>query len=71
MATMEEPTEDRIAELEIKLAFQDKLIQDLDALVRALGDRLDETARELAQLKESLKSPELPLGAPNERPPHY
>lgn len=63
--------DDRLDELEIKLAFQDKLIRDLDALVRAFGDRLDKTERELAQLREALRSPELPLGAPNEKPPHY
>ena len=63
--------EDRLDELEIKLAFQDKLIRDLDALVRAFGDRLDKTERELAQLREAARSPELPLGAPNEKPPHY
>jgi uncharacterized coiled-coil protein SlyX len=64
-------SEDRLDELEIRLAFQDKLIHELESLVRSFGDRLDETRRELAQLKEALKSPEVPLGAPNEKPPHY
>jgi uncharacterized coiled-coil protein SlyX len=63
--------EDRFDELEIKLAFQDKLIHELDTLVRSFGKRLDEIQRELAQLKEALKSPEAPLGSPNEKPPHY
>ena len=63
--------EDRLDELEIKLAFQDKLIRDLDALVRAFGDRLDKTERELKQLKEAIRSPELPLGPAGEKPPHY
>jgi uncharacterized coiled-coil protein SlyX len=63
--------EDRLDELEIKLAFQDKLLHDLESLVRSFGDRLDQTQRELAQLKEALKSPEVPLGAANEKPPHY
>ena len=63
--------EDRVDELEIKLAFQDKLIRDLDALVRAFGDRLDKTERELRQLKEAIPSPELPLGPAGEKPPHY
>lgn len=63
--------EDRLDELEIKLAFQDKLIHDLDALVRAFGERLDKAEREIAQLREALRSPEVPLGAANEPPPHY
>ena len=63
--------DDRIEDLEIKLAFQDKLIADLDALVRGFGDRLDAMQRQIDQLKKAVESPELPLGASNERPPHY
>jgi SlyX protein len=68
---MEEPVSERIEDLEVKLAFQDKLIRDLDALVRSFGDRLDETRRELAELKAALRSPEGALGPANEPPPHY
>ena len=69
-ATIEALTE-RCDDLEIKLAFQDKLVRDLDELVRALGDRLVAAEREIAALKESLRSPETPLGPSNEPPPHY
>jgi SlyX protein len=62
---------DRVDDLEIKLAFQDKLIQELSDLVKELGARLDETVRDLAQLKEAIRSPESPLAPGNERPPHY
>ena len=62
---------ERIEDLEVKLAFQDKLIRELDALVRAFGDRLDATDRELKQLKQALRSPEGPVGPGNEPPPHY
>jgi len=65
------PTDERFEDLEVKLAFQDRLIRELDALVRQFGDRLDETQRELKQLKESLRSPETPMGPANEPPPHY
>lgn len=63
--------EERIEDLEVKLAFQDKLIRELDALVRTFGDRLDEALREIEQLKQALRSPEPPLGPANEPPPHY
>jgi uncharacterized coiled-coil protein SlyX len=63
--------DDRVMDLEIKLAYQDKLIRELDALVRTFGAKLDETAREVKELKQSLKSPEGPTGPANERPPHY
>jgi SlyX protein len=63
--------DDRVMDLEIKLAYQDKLIRELDALVRSFGAKLDETTRELEKLKQSLRSPEGPTGPANERPPHY
>lgn len=62
---------ERFTELEIKVAFQDKVIADLEALVRSFGVRLDELARELTQLKEGVRSPEVPVGPANEPPPHY
>lgn len=65
-----EPVE-RIVELEIKLAYQDHVIRELDALVRSFGDRLDRTERELKTLKDSLVSPDVPLGPQSEPPPHY
>ena len=68
--TIEALTE-RCEDLEIKLAFQDKLLRDLDELVRALGDRLAATERELAALKASVRSAEPTLGPANEPPPHY
>ncbi len=63
--------DDRFVDLEVKLAYQERLISELDALVRAFGDRLDKTERELAQLKQSIASPVAPVGPANEPPPHY
>ena len=62
---------ERVTDLEIKVAYQDKTIADLEALVRALGVRLDEMARDLTQLKQAIRSPETPMGPQNEPPPHY
>lgn len=62
---------EHLTELEIKIAFQDKVIADLEALVRSFGVRLDEMARELKQLKDAVRSPEVPMGPQNEPPPHY
>jgi uncharacterized coiled-coil protein SlyX len=63
--------QERLEDLEVKLAFQDKLIRELDALVRTFGDRLDKTERELRELKEAVRSPETAMGPANEPPPHY
>jgi uncharacterized coiled-coil protein SlyX len=62
---------ERLEDLEVKLAFQDRLIRELDALVRTFGDRLVKTERELEELKNSIRSPEPELGPANEPPPHY
>lgn len=62
---------DQLIDLEVKLAFQDRLIRDLDALVREFGTRLDATQRELEALKQSVRSPEVSMGPANEKPPHY
>jgi uncharacterized coiled-coil protein SlyX len=63
--------DDRLTDLEIKLAYQDQLIRELDALVRSFGDKLDSTVRELETLKQSLRSPEIGVGPANDKPPHY
>ena len=68
---MDSSDAERLEDLEVKLAFQDKLIRELDALVRTFGDRLDEAERELKQLKDGIRSPEGTMGPGNEPPPHY
>lgn len=70
---MSDPTDadaERWLDLDVKLAYQERLIHQLDALVREFGDRLDKAERELAQLKQAVPPP-VPLGAANEPPPHY
>jgi uncharacterized coiled-coil protein SlyX len=62
---------DWLVDVEVKLAYQERLIGDLDALVRTFATRLETAERELAQLKQSLRSPEAPMGPANEPPPHY
>ena len=71
MLGMSSELAERVEDLEVKLAFQDKLIRELDALVRTFGDQLDDVKRELKELKQSIRSPETPLGPANEPPPHY
>ena len=61
---------ERWLDLDVKLAYQERLIRDLDALVREFGDRLAKAERELAELRQAMPPP-LPLGPTNEPPPHY
>lgn len=69
---MESETSEHLIDLEVKLAYQERLIRELDALVREFGARLDKTQRELEQLKQSVRNGgEVPMGPANEPPPHY
>jgi uncharacterized coiled-coil protein SlyX len=61
---------ERWLDLDVKLAYQERLIQELDALVREFGARLDKAERELEQLRQAMPPP-LPLGSASEPPPHY
>jgi uncharacterized coiled-coil protein SlyX len=70
MADVNDADAERWLDLDVKLAYQDRLIRELDALVREFGGRLDKVERELEQLRQAIPSP-LPLGAANEPPPHY
>lgn len=58
--------DDRFIDLEVKLAYQERLIHDLDALVRELAGRVEKAERELDQLKRGTAQPVI-----SERPPHY
>lgn len=70
-ASPSESVDERILDLEVRIAYQDRLVRELDALVRQFADRLDAAERELKTLKQSLISPNEGIGAGNERPPHY
>jgi SlyX protein len=64
--------EERLEDLEVKVAYQDRLIGELDALVRTFGTKLDEALRELKSVKEGVRTGGEPaLGSPSEKPPHY
>jgi uncharacterized coiled-coil protein SlyX len=63
--------DERVLDLEVRIAYQDRLVRELDALVRQFADRLDKAERELETLKQSLVSPEGGIGPGHEPPPHY
>lgn len=67
----EQPMDERLLDLEVKLAFQDRQVRQLDALVRQYVDRLEKAERELRELREALRSPQDELGSASEKPPHY
>tara|TARA_R110002096_G_scaffold44526_13_gene120637 strand:- start:257619 stop:257846 length:228 start_codon:yes stop_codon:yes gene_type:complete len=65
------PIEDsRIHELEVRLAYQDHLLAELDGVVRSFALRVERLEHEIAELKESTGA-SLEVGSGNEPPPHY
>ncbi len=61
--------EDRIIELEIKVAHQDRLLADLNDVVSQFSSRVEVLERRLDELQQSVGG--LPVGGADEKPPHY
>ncbi|MBZ0112974.1 MAG: SlyX family protein [Thermoanaerobaculia bacterium] len=61
----------RVVDIEIRLAFQDKLIADLDEVVQSLAKRLDVLERRLTSMAQSLREMPEDVGPADDRPPHY
>ncbi len=65
---------DRISELETRIAFQDKTVQELNDVVTRQQGEIDRLARELEALKIQLRSlSAYPVASRDEEtpPPHY
>lgn len=60
---------DRIVELEVRVAFQEKWIAELDEVVRSLRDQIDGLREDLATLTASLESQRGEVV--DEKPPHW
>lgn len=63
-------TDDRIIELEMRIAHQDRIIADLDDVVREFADRVIALERVVEQLREAVAEGE-ETGPGDEPPPHY
>ena len=61
--------DERIIELEIRIAHQDQVIAALDEVVRAFTVRVESLERELSALRGAAGA--LPLGGADDPPPHY
>lgn len=66
--------EDRLAELEMQLAFQDNTIQELNAVVIRQQEQIDQLLRELELIKDKLRDLKSSSVVPQSEetpPPHY
>lgn len=63
--------EERFIQLETKIAYQERLLEELNDVLIAKVNLLDELQKRLKTLEDLVRS-EGPLAAmPHERPPHY
>ena len=62
--------DERIIELEIRIAHQDKVIAALDEVVRTFAARVERVERQVEGLTTSVGDVG-PVGRPDEPPPHY
>lgn len=69
----QEETEDRLANLESKIAFQDRTIDALNEVVTRQQDQVDQLIVDLRQMRKSLESLSSTAieGGEEPPPPHY
>lgn len=63
----------RLTELEVKSAFAEDLLDQLNALVAQQQEQIESLARELVRLRDHLREREPPAGRSlrDDLPPHY
>lgn len=67
-------SEDRLTEIEIKLSYQEDLVQELNTLVYQQQKRIDHLEKLCAALAEHIRGqsePASPRASLDEKPPHY
>jgi SlyX protein len=62
---------DRLLELEVKTAYQDRTIEALNDVILEMRTDHDKLRRDLEALQNEAQSAEKPIGPGNEPPPHY
>ena len=63
--------EDRITELEIRLALQDDLLDEINIVVARQQQQLEWLAQEMRRMTERLQDGFKPASMLHEIPPHY
>lgn len=70
MAGEQESLREELIDLEVRIAFQQRTVSELDALVRTLYTRIEALEKEVALLRAGGDAGP-PIGPANEPPPHY
>jgi len=61
----------RLEDLEMRLAYQDKTISDLNDVITAQWKKIEALERQLLRLDEELRDIDSMEAPPNQKPPHY
>lgn len=64
-------TDSRLTEIEIRIEYQDRLIETLNQVILDLRAELGDVRRDFDKLCHQVQDNQLPLGPANEKPPHY
>jgi len=70
----ESETQARLEALEVRVAYQDRTIEDLNATVTAQWKQIDDLAKQVARMADRLRNVEENApssGEPEPPPPHY
>ncbi|MEZ4402472.1 MAG: SlyX family protein [Kofleriaceae bacterium] len=67
---MAESLTDSVTDLEIRVAYQDRTLVELDEVVRTLHRRVEQLEAALVELRQSVADAPA-VGPGNEPPPHY
>lgn len=68
---MDSELQDRVLELEVKAAYQERTIEELHEVVLDLRKEIESLRREFEKLREETQSNDKPVGPAHEPPPHY
>jgi len=71
---MSDDTQARLEALEVRVAYQDRTIEDLNTTVTAQWKQIDDLAKQVARMADRLRNGEenTPAsGEPEPPPPHY
>ncbi|HQF53817.1 MAG TPA: SlyX family protein [Fibrobacteria bacterium] len=62
---------DRILELEVKVAYQERTLDSLNEVILDLRSELETLRREFDVFRDETREADKPFGPANEPPPHY
>ena len=67
----EQDTEQALVDLQVRVTYQDKVIADLDEVVRAFSNRVEVLERRIVELEQRVEAGEPEVGPQDDPPPHY